>query len=504
MRGFFANLQHKVTLRASLDDSGKATEMHDFLKEVAELSDKISLVADGDFSYRPSFEIVGINKGQIRFAAIPMGHEFSSFVLAVLQAGGTPVKWEQDVIDAVSSISQQYDFTSYISLSCQNCPDVVQALNAMAVLNPNISSLSVDGALFQQEVDGLNIMSVPTVYLNGADFFNGRATVTEILSKLGLVDESKVVETLDKKQIFDVLIIGGGPAGVAAAIYAARKGIRTGVVADAIGGQVLETLAIENFVSVKHTEGPRLALDFLEHMKDYDIDIMENNRVANIESIAEGYRVNLVNGASLKTKTLIVSTGARWRKMSVPGEEQYLKKGIAFCPHCDGPLFKNKDVAVIGGGNSGVEAAIDLAGITSHVTLIEFADSLKADEVLQKKLASLDNVKVIKSAQVVEVFGNGTSVTAVDYLDRTTQEKHNLPLDGIFVQIGLMPNSEWISDVVAVNRMGEIIIDEKCQTSKPGIFAAGDVSSVPYKQIVISIGEGAKASLSAFDYLIRH
>jgi len=461
---------------------------------------------DGDDARKPSFSLNRIGGNiSLRFAGIPMGHEFTSLVLALLQVGGHPSKTAPEVIEQIKALDGDYRFETYFSLSCQNCPDVVQALNLMAVLNPNIQHVAIDGALFQDEVEARQIMSVPSIYLNGELFTQGRMSEEEILAKLDTGSSARDAEKLKAKDTFDVLVVGGGPAGAAAAIYAARKGIRTGVAAERFGGQVLDTMAIENFISVKETEGPKLARALEEHVREYEVDIMNLQRASQlIPAGDEGlHRVQFENGGELKAKTLILATGARWREMNVPGEQEYRGRGVAYCPHCDGPLFKGKRVAVIGGGNSGVEAAIDLAGIVAHVTLLEFGEELRADAVLQRKLNSLPNVRVLKMAQTTEVKGDGQKVTGLVYKDRTNDEVHNVELEGIFVQIGLLPNSEWLKGTLELSRFGEIIVDAKGQTSIPGVFAAGDVTTVPYKQIVIAVGEGAKASLSAFDHLIR-
>ncbi|MBG0838519.1 alkyl hydroperoxide reductase subunit F [Ectopseudomonas toyotomiensis] len=502
----------KVTLPfeivASLDDSAKSQELLGLLQDIVGLTDKITLKTDGSDARRPSFALnrPGEDTG-VAFAGIPMGHEFTSLVLALLQVGGHPSKLDTDTIAQIKSIEGKFEFETYFSLSCQNCPDVVQALNLMAVLNPNIRNVSIDGALFQEEVERRQIMAVPSIYLNGQVFASGRMEVKEILAKIDTGAANRDAEKMSAKDAFDVLVVGGGPAGASAAIYAARKGIRTAIAAERFGGQVLDTMAIENFISVKETEGPKLVRALEEHVKEYEVDVM-NLQCASalVPASSEGglHEVKFENGASLKAKTVILSTGARWREMGVPGEQEYKAKGVCFCPHCDGPLFKGKRVAVIGGGNSGVEAAIDLAGIVAHVTLLEFADTLRADAVLQKKLYSLPNVTVIKSAQTTEVKGDGQKVTGLVYKDRTTEELHTVELEGIFVQIGLLPNSDWLKGTVELNRFGEIIVDAKGATNIPGVFAAGDVTTVPYKQIVIAMGEGSKASLSAFDHLIRH
>lgn len=502
----------KVTLPfeivASLDDSDKSREMSALLHDIVGLTDKITLREDGSDSRVPSFSLnrPGVDIG-VRFAGIPMGHEFTSLVLALLQVGGHPSKLEADVIEQVKGVEGQFSFETYFSLSCQNCPDVVQALNLMAVLNPNIRHVAIDGALFQAEVEERQIMSVPSIYLNGELFSQGRMGVEEILAKIDTGAAKRDAEKLNAKEAFDVLVVGGGPAGAAAAIYAARKGIRTGVAAERFGGQVLDTMAIENFISVQETEGPKLARALEEHVKQYEVDIMNLQRASAIipaKQAGELHEVQFDSGASLKAKTLILATGARWREMNVPGEQEYRGKGVAYCPHCDGPLFKGKRVAVIGGGNSGVEAAIDLAGIVAHVTLIEFDSALRADAVLQKKLHSLANVTVITSALTTEVKGDGQKVSGLVYQDRSSEELHTVELEGIFVQIGLLPNSDWLKGVIELSPRGEIIVDSKGGTNVPGIFAAGDVTTVPYKQIVIAVGDGAKASLSAFDHLIRN
>jgi alkyl hydroperoxide reductase subunit F len=508
LKAYLEKVTQPFEIVASLDDSAKSQELLGLLQDIVGLTDKITLKTDGSDARRPSFALnrPGEDTG-VAFAGIPMGHEFTSLVLALLQVGGHPSKLDADTIAQIKSIEGKFEFETYFSLSCQNCPDVVQALNLMAVLNPNIRNVSIDGALFQEEVERRQIMAVPSIYLNGEVFASGRMEVKEILAKIDTGAANRDAEKMSAKQAFDVLVVGGGPAGASAAIYAARKGIRTAIAAERFGGQVLDTMAIENFISVKETEGPKLVRALEEHVKEYEVDVMNLQRAsALVPASSEGglHEVRFENGASLKAKTVILSTGARWREMGVPGEQQYKAKGVCFCPHCDGPLFKGKRVAVIGGGNSGVEAAIDLAGIVAHVTLLEFADSLRADAVLQKKLGSLPNVTVIKSAQTTEVKGDGQKVTGLVYKDRTTEELHSVELEGIFVQIGLLPNSDWLKGTVELNRFGEIIVDAKGATNIPGVFAAGDVTTVPYKQIVIAMGEGSKASLSAFDHLIRH
>jgi len=507
LKSYLERVTQPIEIVASLDDGAKSKEMLELLKDVASLSTHITLLDNGDDARKPSFSINRPGADiSLRFAGIPMGHEFTSLVLALLQVGGHPSKASAEVIEQIRSLKGEFSFETYFSLSCQNCPDVVQALNLMAVLNPNIRHVAIDGALFQAEVDERQVMAVPSIYLNGVNFGQGRMGLEEILAKLDTSGIERQAEKLSAKDAFDVLVVGGGPAGAAAAIYAARKGIRTGVAAERFGGQVLDTMAIENFISVQETEGPKLASALEEHVKQYDVDIMNLQRATALipaKNPGELHEVRFESGATLKTKALILATGARWREMGVPGEQEYKAKGVCFCPHCDGPLFKGKRVAVIGGGNSGVEAAIDLAGIVSHVTLLEFDSKLRADAVLQRKLFSLPNVTVITSALTSEVKGDGQKVTGLVYKDRDSGEFNTVNLEGIFVQIGLLPNTDWLKGSIELSPRGEIIVDARGETSMPGIFAAGDVTTVPYKQIVIAVGEGAKASLSAFDHLIR-
>lgn len=509
LNAYMDKLQQPIELVAAYDDSEKSQELKQLLDELEPMSDKISLrTEESEQVRRPSFAInrVGSDIG-VRFAGIPMGHEFTSLVLALLQVGGHPPKASQEVIEQVKDLDGDFEFETYFSLSCQNCPDVVQALNLMSVLNPRIKHTAIDGALFQDEVEQREVMAVPSVYLNGKPFGQGRMTLEQIIAKVDTGAEAREAEKLKQKDPFEVLVIGGGPAGSSAAIYAARKGISTGIAAERFGGQVADTMGIENLISVPYTEGPKLVAAMEQHVKEYDVDIMNLQRAEKLIPAARkgGYHeVRLANGASLKSRTLVLSTGARWRQMGVPGEEEYRNKGVAYCPHCDGPLFKGKRVAVIGGGNSGVEAAIDLAGIVGHVTLIEFGSEMRADDVLQKKLRSLKNVEIITSGQTTEITGESGKVNGLQYTDRTTGESHHVSLEGVFVQIGLMPNTEWLKGDIELSQHGEIIVDERGETSIPGVFAAGDVTTVPYKQIVISMGEGSKAALSAFDFLIRN
>ena len=507
LKAYLEKVTQPFEIVASLDEGAKSAELKSLLEEIASLSDKITLRLDGQDARKPSFNLNRINGDiSLTFAGIPMGHEFTSLVLALFQVGGHPSKLAQDVIEQIKNLDTEMQFETYFSLSCQNCPDVVQALNLMAVLNPKIKHVAIDGALFQEEVEQRQVMSVPMIFLNGEMFGQGRMGVEEILAKVDTGAVAREAEKISQKEAFDVLVVGGGPAGAAAAIYAARKGIRTGVAAERFGGQVLDTMSIENFISVQETEGPKLARAMEEHVRQYEVDSMNLQRATRLVPAAEKgglHTLEFESGAQLQAKSVILSTGARWREMNVPGEQEYRTRGVAYCPHCDGPLYKGKRVAVIGGGNSGVEAAIDLAGIVSEVTLIEFDTKLRADEVLQKKLATLPNVTVIKNALTTEVKGDGSKVTALVYKDRATEELHTIELEGIFVQIGLLPNSEWLKDTVELTNRGEIVVNDRAETSIPGVFAAGDVTTVPYKQIVIAVGQGATASLSAFDYLIR-
>ncbi|WP_281203121.1 alkyl hydroperoxide reductase subunit F [Cytobacillus kochii] len=492
-------MEGDVLLKVSTGDDDVSKDMLALVDELATMSSKIK-VETATLKRTPSFSVnrMGEDTG-VAFAGIPLGHEFTSLVLALLQASGRAPKVDDKVIEQVKNIQGEFHFETYVSLTCHNCPDVVQALNIMSVLNPGITHTMIDGAAFKEEVDSKNIMAVPTVFLNGEVFGSGRMTLDEILAKMGSTEDPA---EFSNKDPFDVLVVGGGPAGASAAIYAARKGIRTGVVAERFGGQIMDTLGIENFIGTKYTEGPKLAASLEEHVKEYDVDVMNLQRAKSLQR-KELIEVELENGAVLKGKSVILSTGARWRNVGVPGEAEFKNKGVAYCPHCDGPLFEGKDVAVIGGGNSGIEAAIDLAGIVKHVTVIEFGAELRADSVLQERLYSLPNVKVIKNAQTTEITGTD-KVNGITYLDRETEEVHHIELQGIFVQIGLVPNTDWLGDTIERTRTGEIVVDNHGATNVPGVFAAGDCTNNPYKQIIISMGSGANASLGAFDYLIRN
>lgn len=492
-------MEGKVVLKVSAGTDAVSKDMLALVDELASMSPNIT-VEQAALPRTPSFSVNRADEETgVVFAGIPLGHEFTSLVLALLQVSGRAPKVEQNVIDQIKGIQGEYRFETYVSLTCHNCPDVVQALNTMSVLNPGITHTMIDGAAFKDEVESKDIMAVPSVYLNGEFFNSGRMTLEEILAKL--VDAPDASAFADKEP-FDVLVVGGGPAGASAAIYAARKGIRTGIVAERFGGQVSDTLGIENFISVKYTEGPKLVASLEEHVKEYNIDVMKLQRAARLEK-KDLIELELENGAVLKSKTVILSTGARWRNVGVPGEAEFKNKGVAYCPHCDGPLFAGRDVAVIGGGNSGIEAAIDLAGIVRHVTVLEFMPELKADAVLQDRLYSLPNVTVLKNVQTKEITGTD-KVNGISYIDRATEEVHHIELQGVFVQIGLVPNTDWLGDAVERTRFGEIVVDNHGATNVPGVFAAGDCTNSPYKQIIISMGSGANAALGAFDYLIRN
>jgi alkyl hydroperoxide reductase subunit F len=507
LQAYLQNLRSPIHLIATLDASEKAAEMRELLVEIAELSDKVTFDASGTDARAPSFVVAkeGQTRG-VRFAAIPLGHEFTSLVLALLWTGGHPPKVSSEVLEQIKALDTDMDFEVYMSLSCHNCPDVVQAAALMAIYNPKISTTVIDGGMYQAEVDAREVMAVPMVFMNDALFASGRMTLEEIVAKLDVRSEEREAAKLSAKAPYDVLIVGGGPAGAAAAVYAARKGIRVGVAAERFGGQTNDTMAIENYISVLETDGPKFAAALEAQVRHYDVDIMNLQRAEKIIPASEAgglIQVQMANGASLQAKSVILSTGARWRNVNVPGEAQYKNKGVAYCPHCDGPLFKGKRVSVIGGGNSGVEAAIDLAGVVQHVTLVEFADALKADAVLVNKLKSLPNVDIHVNAQTTEITGDGSKVNGLRFKDRATAEEHHIELAGVFVQIGLVPNTEFLKGTLELSRFGEIVIDAKGHTNLPGVFAAGDCTTVPYKQIVIAAGDGAKAALSAFDYLIR-
>lgn len=509
----FNHIVNPVVLKLNLDSGEKSAQLQQLADDVSELSELIVVEQIDENSYKkPSVSIQNAsNSNKVRFSAVPSGHEFSSLVLAILQAGGHPPSLKDGVLARIKglNIEQPIHFTSYISLSCQTCPGVVQALNVLAVLHPKISHEMIDGSLFQGEVEEKEIMAVPSVFANEQLFSQGAISLEKILDKLEEKAGNTQVsaDSLTALAPFDVLIVGGGPAGASAAIYAARKGFRTAVVAERFGGQVMDTLSIENFISVSSTDGPRLVANLEQHVLEYDVDIFEQ-QVTKLETkqvnASEYSEVFLANGGVLKAQSIIIATGARWRELNVPGEQEYRNKGVAYCPHCDGPLFKGKEVAVVGGGNSGIEAAIDLAGIAKKVTVLEFADKLLADQILQQKAQSMPNIEIILNAQTEQVLGDGHKVTGLNYLDRSKSAQCRIALDGIFVQIGLVPNTGFVKTLVDLNPRGEIVVDAHCQTSVAGVFAAGDVTNTPYKQIIIAMGQGASASLGAFDYIIRH
>lgn len=509
LKTYLANLREPVELVASLGDDDKSTQTRELLEEIAALHDLVSASFDGSDARTPSFIIRRGSDAEkwVRFAGLPMGHEFTSLVLALLWAGGHPPKVDADLLEQVRGLEGDFNFEMYFSLSCHNCPDVVQALTLLALENSRVTATLIEGGTFQDEVEARDVMAVPATFLNGEPFYNGKLELAEILAKIDTASEAKAAEKLAAKDPFEVLVIGGGPAGAATAIYTARKGFRTGVAAERFGGQLHDTLGIENLPGTPYTEGPKLAGELKRHVGEYDIDLMDLAKAVKlVPAKQEGglHTVELGNGASLKARSLILATGARWRNLGVPGEAEYRNKGVAYCPHCDGPLFKGKRIAVIGGGNSGVEAAIDLAGVVGHVTLIEFDSKLRADEVLQAKLRSMANVEIITNGQTTEILGAEGKVNGLRLKDRESGEERTIELEGVFVQIGLVPNTEWLEESgLELTKHGEIATDEEGRTNLPGVFGAGDVTDVPYKQIVVAMGEGSKAGLSAFDYLIR-
>jgi alkyl hydroperoxide reductase subunit F len=496
-------LKRPIRISASLDGSAASAETRALLADIAAASPKIEIVEVDDGARKPSFAIhLPGEEPRVRFAGLPLGHEFTSLVLALLHVSGHPPKVDADTLAQIEALQGPLRFETYFSQSCQNCPDVVQALNLLAARNANVEHVAIDGASFQDEVQERDVMSVPTVYLNGARFGQGRMELAELLAKLDTNAADRRAAALSKKDVFDLLIVGGGPAGAAAAIYAARKGLSTGLVAERFGGQVLDTNAIENFISVPETDGPKWVANLEAHVAAYPIDVIKLERAKRLVP-GEVHTIELESGATLRAKSVILATGARWRDMNVPGESEYRTRGVTYCPHCDGPLFKGKRVAVIGGGNSGVEAAIDLAGVVDHVTLIEFLDRLKADDVLLRKLRSMPNVDVVTSARTTEVVGDGSRVVGLTYEDRESAEKKHLDVSGVFVQIGLLPNTDWLRGTIELSPFGEIVVDAKGQTSVPGVFAAGDATTVPFKQIIIAAGDGARAALGAFEHWMR-
>ena len=510
VKAYTQNMTNKVSLVLQTGEHQKRNELKEFLTELSSVSENLVLVERDEGLRSPItfyLEVDGKNNG-IHFSGIPSGHEFNSLVLAILQSSGTDLKLDGTLTKMVQKITEDLHFEVFISLSCHNCPDVVQSLNQFALLNDSISSEMIDGGLFKTLIDERNIQGVPSVYLNGELFANGKIDTAQLVDKL-IERFPYIVGGNDNEQLplQDITVIGAGPAGVAAAIYAARKGLKVTIIADRFGGQVKDTVGIENLISVSKTTGTQLTGNMQGHLNDYEITTKEFVRVEKIdkgdpESKAPK-KLHLSSGEVIESKTVIIATGAKWRELGIPGEKENIGSGVAYCPHCDGPFFKGKDVAVVGGGNSGIEAALDLASMVNHVTVFEFLPGLKADKILVEKAEAHKKITIIKNVATKEVIAEDGKVVALAYEDRATGEMKQQSLSGIFIQIGLLPNSDFLQGVVECTKYGEVIIDEKCQTSEPGIFAAGDVSTVPYKQIVIAMGEGSKASLSAFDYLIR-
>lgn len=508
LEGYTADLQKTVTFVLQTGEHSKRDELKSFLQSFASVSDKVQFEErdlNGQVRSPISFllEVDGENSG-IQFSGIPSGHEFNSLVLAVLQVAGTPIKLDSSLQNMVKNIDQEMNFEVFVSLSCHNCPDVVQALNQFAFINPNISAEMIDGGLFQDIIEERDIQGVPSVYLNGELFANGKVTAAELIDKL-LEQNPSIAQTNsdEKLPLQDLVVIGGGPAGVSSAIYSARKGLKITLIADRIGGQVKDTMAIENLISVPKTTGTDLSAALLAHLNEYNITVKEHLRVTDIEQ-GDIKTITLSSGEIIDSKTLIIATGANWRELGVPGEKENVGNGVAYCPHCDGPFFTGKDVAVIGGGNSGIEAALDLAGIVKSVTVFEFMPELKADQVLIDQAEARDNITILKNVATKEIHASNGKVSSIEYTDRATEANYNIELDGVFVQIGLVPNSKFLGDVVETTKFGEIVINEKCETSQPGVYAAGDVTTVPYKQIVVAMGEGSKASLASFEYLLAN
>jgi len=505
----FKDLDKKVELVVEPSQHEKAAELNEMLDAIAGCSDKISVVNGKDKSPQPKVSIwVDGNSSGVSFRGIPGGHEFSSLILGIANAAGIGKMPDEGLRSRIKRIKGPAKIRTYISLSCENCPDVVQALNQIAIIHPDLSHEMVDGGLAQEETDKLGIQGVPAVFIDDKMIHSGRSDLNELTRKLeeNLGQTEAIGNNPQELNLghFDVTVIGGGPAGVSSAIYSVRKGLKTAIVAKTIGGQVQQTGGIENMISVVFTEGPQLTANLLEHLKAYPVDIYEHRQVKHIKDLDDGTKqLSFDSGESMTCDTLIIATGAQWKQLGIPGEKEYTGRGVAYCPHCDGPYYKEKKVAVIGGGNSGVEAAIDLAGICSEVVLLEFQEELKADRVLIDKLKLLKNVSVVTEAKTSEVIGDGEKVVGLTYQDRATQSMHKLDLDGVFVQIGLSPNSAFVSDLLEINPYGEIVTDTKGRTSVPGIYAAGDVTTVPYKQIVISMGEGAKVALAAFEDRMR-
>ncbi|PIO79446.1 alkyl hydroperoxide reductase subunit F [Streptococcus parauberis] len=493
-------LESDIVFQVNLGDDQNSKNVKEFLEEIANMSSKIT-IEEKSLTRQPSFKIAQLDKESgVEFAGIPLGHEFTSFVLALLQVSGRPPKIEQELANQIKAIDKELHFETYVSLSCHNCPDVVQAFNIMSVLNPKISHTMIEGGMFQDEVKERGIMAVPTVYLDNQVFSSGRTTVEQLLEK---ITGPASADNFSEKGVYDVLVIGGGPAGNSSAIYAARKGLKTGLLAETFGGQVMETVGIENMIGTLYTEGPKLMAQIEEHTKSYNVDIIKVQLATAIAKKEDLIEVTLANGAVLQAKTAILALGAKWRNINVPGEDEFRNKGVTYCPHCDGPLFEGKDVAVIGGGNSGMEAALDLAGLCKQVTVLEFLPEVKADQVLQDRAAKTNNLTIITNAATKDIVGQD-HVTGLNYTDRESQEEKHIDLEGVFVQIGLVPNTQWLKDSgIELTDRGEIVVDGHGSTNIPGIFAAGDCTNSIYKQIIISMGSGATAAIGAFDYLIR-
>jgi alkyl hydroperoxide reductase subunit F len=504
VKSYTATMKKRVNFVLQTGKHDKRDELVKFLSEIASVSNNLELIeqeTDGLLRSPLSFliEADGVDTG-IRFSGIPSGHEFNSLILAVLHASGTDLKLDDSIKSIVAHVTGEFKFEVFVSLSCHNCPDVVQALNQFAIINPNISSEMIDGGLYPELIAERDIQGVPSVYLNGELFANGKVDAAQLIEKLMQHSEAPV-KSESTLPLQDVTVIGGGPAGVSAAIYSARKGLKVTLIADRIGGQVKDTMGIENFISTIQTTGPELSKSLHAHMKEYDITVKEFLTVSEVIP-GDIKTIMLSSGEVIQTKVVIVATGAKWRELGIPGEKENIGNGVAYCPHCDGPFFKGKDIAVVGGGNSGIEAALDLAGIVKSVTVFEFMPGLKADKVLVDKAQAKDNITILKNVATKEVIASSGKVSAIDYIDRATDETKRVNLAGVFVQIGLVPNSGFLGDLVDKTPFGEIIIDEKCHTSTEGIYACGDVTTVPYKQIIVSMGEGAKASLAAFEYLL--
>lgn len=503
LAAYLERLRRPIQLTATYDSSPASTQLRSLLADIAEASEKVTVQEDASYERAPSFAIHEPGaKARVRFAGLPLGHEFTSLVLALLHVGGHPPKIGEETLAQVAALDDEFHFEVFFSQSCQSCPDVVQALNILAAKNPKVTHLAIDGTLFQEEVTAREVMAVPTVFLNGKRFGQGRMELEEILAKIDVGASERRARELSDKRDFDILVVGGGPAGAAAAVYAARKGIRTGIVTDRFGGQVADTLGIENYISVLKTEGPALVAAMESHVQEYDVDVIKHERALRLVP-GQPLQIQLESGARLRSRSVILATGARWRDMGVAGEAEYRNRGVTYCPHCDGPLFKGKRVAVVGGGNSGVEAAIDLSGLASHVTLLEFATELKADAVLQRSLARLKNVEVVCDAATQAVLGDGKQVTGLRFENRLNKELREIEVAGVFVQIGLLPNTSWLKDTLELSKLGEIVVDAHGATSVPGVFAAGDVTTVPFKQIIVAAGDGAKAALASFEHLMR-